>query len=40
MLDRILSNMNVPRKTADTTTDAMVELIGESFRLNSVEKLY
>jgi DNA-binding MarR family transcriptional regulator len=27
--------MNVPRKTADTTTDAMVELIGESFRLNS-----
>ena len=27
--------MNLPRKTADTTTDAMVELIGESFRLNS-----
>ena len=27
--------MNLPRKTADTITDAMVELIGESFRLNS-----
>ena len=27
--------MNLPRKTADITTDAMVELIGESFRLNS-----
>ena len=36
--DRILSNMNLPRKTADaedTATDAMVELIAESFRLNS-----
>ncbi len=27
--------MNLPRKTAEITTDAMVELIGESFRLNS-----
>jgi DNA-binding MarR family transcriptional regulator len=27
--------MNLPRKTADITTDAMVELMGESFRLNS-----
>ena len=27
--------MNLPRKTADISTDAMVELIGESFRLNS-----
>jgi DNA-binding MarR family transcriptional regulator len=27
--------MNLPRKTADTPPDAMVELIGESFRLNS-----
>ena len=27
--------MALPRKTANTATDAMVELIGESFRLNS-----
>ncbi len=27
--------MNLPRETADTMTDAMVELIGETFRLNS-----